>query len=355
MHTVLITGAAGYVGAMLVRAFAAREDVATVVGLDKEPLPKILSNEPKLVYLQMNTVDEWEEEVKKHSPDIVIHAAWHIREIYGNRKRTYAWNIEGSEKVFAFAFREPSVKRLVHFSTIASYGAFADNSLQHRYTEEEPFRESAYLYAEEKRIAEERLETLYKENARKDMSVSVVRPAAITGPCGRFLRIRLGLQSTLAGQMKGSWIYSIISAMVLLVPVTPKWLRQFVHEDDVVAIVERLSFGETAGSYEVFNLCPPGDPIRGKDMAKVVGKWMLPVHPRMVQLGYFAAWHLTQGKVPTAPGAWRSYSYPIAVDGSKVTRALGYEYRYTVFDALYYTDGTYEGQVPVELRRTKAS
>ena len=41
-HTVFITGAAGYVGAMLVRRFAARADVAGVVGLDKEPLPALL-------------------------------------------------------------------------------------------------------------------------------------------------------------------------------------------------------------------------------------------------------------------------------------------------------------------------
>jgi hypothetical protein len=41
------------------------------------------------------------------------------------------------------------------------------------------------------------------------------------------------------------------------------------------------------------------------------------------------------------------------VDGSKVTRALGYEYKHAGFDAFYYTDGEYEKFVPAEMRRKK--
>jgi hypothetical protein len=73
----------------------------------------------------------------------------------------------------------------------------------------------------------------------------------------------------------------------------------------------------------------------------------------MVRFPFFVFWHLTRGKIPTGKGAWKSYSYPIAVDGSKVTRVLGYEYQYAPFDAFYYTDGAYEYAVPVEARRPK--
>lgn len=352
-HTVLITGAAGYVGTMLVQRFARREDVKTIIGLDKEPVPELIKDESKLVYLQMNTADEWEDLVRAYEPDIIIHAAWQIREIYGNRPLSWKWNIDGSEKVFRFATEHAFVKRLIHFSTVASYGAFKDNTLDHYFTEEEPFRKSVYLYAEEKRIAEEKLEEVYKNRSR-DLSVSIVRPAAITGPRGRFMRIRFGLQATLAGHMKKeSWVHRIVTAMVSFVPVTPKWVRQFIHEDDVVGIIERLSFGEEVKGYEIFNICPPGDPVYGKDMAKAVGKKTLPVFPWMVQLPFFVFWHLTRGKIPTGPGAWRSYSYPILVDGKKVTTLLNYPYAYSGWDAFYYTNGEYESYVPEELRRTK--
>jgi nucleoside-diphosphate-sugar epimerase len=354
-HTLLITGAAGYVGTMLVEKFAKRDDVERIIGLDKEPVPDVLKNEPKLVYMQLNTADEWHAAAAEYNPDIVIHTAWQIREIYADRALTWKWNIDGSDKVFDFAFSSPNVKRLIHFSTVSSYGAFPENTLEHRYTEDEPFRKSEYLYAEEKRISEEHLEEKYAaaEKAGSSVSVAVVRPAAITGPRGRYMRIRFGLQAALSGQLKDSFSYRMVSAMVSFVPVTPKWLRQFIHEDDVVDLIETLAFTEPKGKYEVFNICPPGDVVLGKDMAKAVGKKVLPLYPWMIRIPFFILWHLTRGKIPTGPGAWRSYAYPIAVDGSKLTREYGYTYAYGSLDAFYYTDGRYESFVPKESLRPK--
>lgn len=349
-HTVLITGAAGYIGTMLVEHFAKRDDVERVIGIDKEPIPDSIRALPNLVYHRTNTADDWEEKVRAEHPDIVVHTAWQIREMYGCQDLEWEWNIGGSDKVFDFAFGNPEVKRLIHFSTVASYGAYPDNSVDHRYTEDEPFRKMDYLYSEEKRVAEEHLKEKY-EKSDKHVAVAIIRPAAITGPRGRYMRIRFGLQSALAGQLKDSIVYRLVSAMVSFVPVTPKWLRQFVHEDDVVNIIGRLAFGASVGQYEAFNLCPPGDVVRGPDMAKAVGKRTLSVSPWMVRLAFFVFWHLTRGKIPTGKGAWKSYSYPIAVDGSKVTRVLGYEYQYAGPDAFQYTDGEYESFVPEELRR----
>lgn len=354
-ETILITGAAGYIGAMLVEQFAKRADVERIIGIDKEPMSESFRNEPKLIYLHLNTADDWEEQARTYHPTLVIHTAWQIREMYGDQAMQWQWNIGGSDKVFDFALGEPSVERFIHFSTVASYGAFPTNTLAHRYVENEPFRKTNYLYAEEKRIAEEHLKEKYEESDKR-VSVAVVRPAAITGPRGRFMRIRFGLQASLSGSLKGqgSFLYELISLWVSWVPVTPKWLRQYIHEDDVTGIIERLSFGEKVGGYEVFNICPPGPVVLGADMARAVGKRMLPIYPWMVRLAFFWMWHLTRGKIPTSPGSWKGYSYPIAVDGSKVTRVLGYQYRYNGPDAFQYTNGECESYVPEEKRRHKA-
>lgn len=354
-HSVLITGAAGYVGGMLVRAFAERDDVEQVVGIDKEPKPDFLEDITKLTYYQVDVADEWEEQAENHRPDIVIHTAWDIRAAYGHPELTWRGNVEGSDKVFEYAFTHKEVRRLIHFSTVASYGSFPTNRIEDRFTENEPFRKTDYLYAEEKRIVEEHLKARYERYAggRPDLSVVTVRPAAITGPRGRFMRIRFGLQAALSGQLKGAFIYKVIKAFVAFVPVTPAWARQFIHEDDIVGIVEHLAFGEPVGSYEVFNLCPPGPVIRGADMARAVGKRTFPVAPWMVRTAFFFFWHLSRGKVPTARGSWKGYSFPIVVDGSKVTGKLGYTYKHGGYDAFHYTNGIYEYAVPVELRRTK--
>jgi nucleoside-diphosphate-sugar epimerase len=350
-HTILITGAAGYVGAMLVAQLARRGDVAKIIGLDKEPVPELIAGESKLVYLQCNTADAWEDQVSSHQPDVVVHAAWQIREIYADRALTWRWNIDGSDRVFKYALATNGVKRLIYFSTVASYGSLPENTVEHRYAESEPFRESEYLYAEEKRIAEQHLKDLYAQRSNKNIAVSIIRPAAITGPRGRFMRIRFGLQAALSGQLRDSAAYGLITKLVSFVPVTKKWCRQFVHEDDIADMVELLALGPVSHGYEAFNAAPPGPVVRGADMARAVGKRLIRVHPQLVRLAFFFFWHLTRGKIPTGPGAWRGYSYPIVVDGTKITKQYGFKYSRDSYDAFYNTNGRYESFVPEDARR----
>lgn len=354
-HTLFITGGAGYVGAMLCNDFASRPDVKTIIALDKEVRPDLLNapmcaHPEKIIWIDANTADDsWQDTVKAHNPDIIIHTAWQIREMYGNQKTQWQWNIDGSDKVFDLAFSLPSVKKLIHFSTVSSYGAFPSNTLEHRFLESEPFRKTDYLYAEEKRIAEEHLKEKYEAAAPtmvapaavKRPQVFIVRPAAITGPRGRYMRIRFGLQAALSGQLKENFIHRLISTMVSFVPVTKKWARQFIHEDEIEAIVEKLAFSDIKGEYEIFNACPPGAIVTGKDMAHAVGKKAIPIHPYLIRSAFFVMWHISRGRVPTSRGGWKSYSYPIIVDGSKVTKDLGYTYIYPSKEAFVKKEGKY--------------
>ena len=345
-HTVFVTGAAGYIGTMLVQLIAARPDVVRVIGLDKEPLPELVKDEPKLTYIMANTADAtWREQVAKFAPDIVIHTAWQIREMYGKQREQWRWNVDGSDNIFDLAFSTPSVKKLIYFSTVASYGAFPRNTTDHFYTEDEPFRQTDYLYAEEKRVVEEHLRVRYlaAKSHGSVPQVFIIRPAAITGPRGRYTRIRFGLQSALSGSLKGqkSKLYDLISLMVSWVPATPKWLRQYVHEDDIADVVSLFAFEKLAGEYEAFNVAPPGDVVFGRDMAAAVGKRILPVRPWMVRLAFFIMWHLTRGRIPTSRGSWKGYSYPIAVDGSKLTKMYGYQYKWQSKEAFVKKEGRY--------------
>ena len=352
-HVVFVTGAAGYIGAMLVQLIAARSDVAKVIGLDKESVPELIEHESKLTYIQANTADiaAWSDQVAKLAPDVVIHTAWQIREMYGKQREQWRWNVTGSDNIFELALTLPSVKKLIYFSTVASYGAFPSNTVDHFYKEDEPFRQTDYLYAEEKRVVEEHLRSRYLA-AKQHGSVPqvfIIRPAAITGPRGRYTRIRFGLQSALSGSLKGqkSKLYDLISLMVSWVPATPKWLRQYVHEDDIADVVTLFAFQDLAGEYEAFNVAPPGDVVFGRDMAAAVGKRILPVRPWMVRLAFFVMWHLTRGRVPTSRGSWKGYSYPIAVDGSKLTKLYGYQYKWPSKEAFVKKEGRYMKYVQV--------
>ena len=356
--TLFITGAAGYVGAMLCEQFSKRSDVDKIVALDIESKPELLEGNSKIVWIDANTSDgSWQDKVGKNNPDIVIHPAWQIREMYGKKETQWKWNVDGSNDVFDFAFSTKSVSKLIYFSTASSYGAQKGNTLEHYFKEEEGFRDDDYLYALEKKKVEENLHDKWTEAKKEDNTtqVFIVRPAAITGPRGRYMRIRFGLQAALGGQLKETFIHRMVTFLVSYVPATPMWCRQFIHEDDVTDIVELLSFEELKGEYEVFNITPPGKPVLSHEMAEAVGKKVLPIRPWMARIAFFFFWHLTRGRIPTSRGGWRFYSYPVVLDGTKLTRQYNYQYKYIAGDAFRYTDGRYEKYVPKELRKHKTN
>ena len=350
-RVLLVTGAAGYIGSMLCDQFSRRGDVAKIIALDKDERPQLLCGNEKIIWQTANTADDnWEEEAASHRPDTIIHAAWEIREMYGDRGRGERWNVEGSRRVFAFAFRHAYVQNLIHFSTAAVYGASSDNTISHRFTEDEPTREEVYSYAREKIASERNLRELFEQSSSHRPTVSVVRPAAITGPYGRFGRVRFGLQAALSGKLSGNIFYRMVSLLLSFVPATPWWARQFVHEDDVTDIITMLTFDNAIRhQYEVFNLAPPGAPVLAPHMAHVVGKRTLPVQPWMVRIMFFIFWHLSRGKIPNGPGVWRFYSYPIVLDGKKLTDMYGYHYQRRSLEAFSSTHGRYEKRyVPKE-------
>lgn len=355
-RTVFLTGGAGYVGEMLCEQLGKRDDVRRIIALDKEPQTEYSKQLPKLTYIQQNMADDgWQDEAAKYEPDTVIHTAWQIRAMYGQADEQWRWNVTGSDKVFDFALSQPSVTKLVYFSTASSYSARADNSFDHHFTEEEGFRDDTYIYAHEKKVVEEHLTEKYLQ-AKKEGGVvpqiTVVRPAAITGPRGRFMRIRFGLQSALQGNLKGGFINRIITLLTSFVPATRGWVRQFIHEDDVNDAVLSFIFRDHDWEYEVFNLTPDSEPVLARDMARAVGKRILPIRPWMARFAFWFFWHTTRGRIPTSPGSWRFYSYPLLMSGKKLKSV--YECRYSSKDAFRYTDGRYEDWVPPESKKPKA-
>lgn len=353
-HTVFVVGT-GYVGEMLCDQFAKRDDVARIIALDKEPQSDFLKEVPKLTYIHANMADDgWQGQVHEYAPDIIVHTAWQIRALYGRSNEQWRWNVGGSDKVFDFAFTTPSVAKLIYFSTAASYSARVDNTFTHRFTEAEGFRDDDYIYAHEKKVTEERLLTRY-ERAQADggqvPQVFIVRPAAITGPRGRYMRIRFGLQSALQGNLTGGVVNRIVTALTSFVPAPPGWVRQFIHEDDVTDAVAHLAFDEVSGAYEAYNLTPESEPVYPTDMARAVGKRVMPIRPWMVRLAFWFFWHATRGRIPTCPGSWRFYSYPVLMSGEKL--ATIYTCAHTSKDAFQYTDGRYASFVPEEARREK--
>jgi nucleoside-diphosphate-sugar epimerase len=165
---VLITGAAGYVGSILINALESIDEVDAIVGIDLKPKPDRLAGAKKVAWIQGDvSTDDWQAAARDHRIDAVVHLAFQIRQLYGRRKGIQRrWNVEGACKVIAFALGEPSVRRLIHFSTVTAYGAHKNNSVAERLREKAPLTECDYRYGSHKREIEQLLEDAHATSPR---------------------------------------------------------------------------------------------------------------------------------------------------------------------------------------------
>jgi UDP-glucose 4-epimerase len=324
---VLVTGAAGYVGSILFEMLQGTDVVAGIVGIDLKPRPDRLAGHTKLTWIQADvSTDDWQAAAREHGVDAVVHLAFQIRQLYGHREATQRrWNIEGARKVFAFALGEPSVRRLIQFSTVTAYGAQASNSLANLFRESAALRERDYLYGSHKREIEGLLEEAHAASDQRT-HVVVLRCASISGPYGRFALGRFGIVSTLTG----------------LLPFLPcgrsDFGRQYLHEDDVGAIVAMLLTAPAKEGYQVFNASPE-DYLTADNLAALLRKRTVLLPPTLLRGLFALCWHASRGRIPTPRAAWKLVTFPIAVDGSFLTRTYGYRYRFTSAEALMARSG----------------
>jgi nucleoside-diphosphate-sugar epimerase len=326
---VLITGAAGYIGTMLIERLAYSDDIDAIYAIDVRAHPARCADHDRLHWIRADVADdEWIPRVDGKVIDVVIHCAYQIRELYGGkRKQQERWNIDGARKVFEFALASPSVRRIVHLSTVSAYGALPANSLDSLFTEESPLSEDVYLYGVQKKRVENLLWHMFRR-LRPPAHVVVLRLASVSGPRGRFGLNRYGLLSTIGGRFP------------FLVCGRPDWGRQYLHEDDLIDLLSTFVHLPPATGYQVFNVSPP-DFLDATSIGRLFNKRVVPLPPLLLRALFSLLWHGTRGAVTTPAGAWKFLSYPIRVDGSRLQQAHGFEYRYSSLEALMAREGRY--------------
>lgn len=232
---VVVTGAAGFLGAAVAAACLARGD--QVVGIDLATTDPAPGPGRRWVSGDISRAGPWESALV--GADLVVHTAAIVTED-GNRDRFDAVNVTGTRRVCAAA-AAAGVRRVVHLSSIVVYGdRFTPGSLRR---ETDPVVPTGGPYTDTKIASEHAALAVAAEDG---LAVTIVRPGDVIGP-----RSVPWVLRPLALLRSGRFV--LVDG--------GRWPLSPIHVDDVVAGILRAADAEVAVG-RTYNLAGPPVPAR---------------------------------------------------------------------------------------------
>lgn len=181
--TVLVTGASGYVGRLVVAALAdaapREKGSGTIVATDVHAVAK-RDRVPGVVYERLDITDaeRLRQLLEEHRVDTLVHLAAIVTPRPGDtREMHYAVDVEGTENVLS-ACVAAGVRKLVYTSSGAAYGYHAENPPMLREDDELRGNEE-FAYAWHKRLVEGRL--AHYADAHPELEQLVFRVSTVLG------------------------------------------------------------------------------------------------------------------------------------------------------------------------------
>ncbi|HKJ09129.1 MAG TPA: NAD-dependent epimerase/dehydratase family protein [Gammaproteobacteria bacterium] len=304
---ILVTGSSGHLAAALLPRLCDEPGVEAVSGLDLRPAR---FSHPRFTALQADVRSARVREIMD-GHDVLIHLAFVVmRGDLGRARHDRALmrdiNVHGSHNVFQAAARA-GVRRLVHLSSAAVYGAWPDNP--ERIDESRPLRPNpGFAYGEDKVAVEHALDAL--EAAYPQMQVVRLRPHAILGPNALPL-LRFLLRQPSYPRLP-----------------EPQPLTQCVWEDDVATAVLQALDADATGA---FNLA--AEPaLAFRDLQRYGHRWAVPVPFVVVRTLLRGLWPLTGA---AGEPAWvEAMRWSLALDCRRARDRLAWQPRLSVYDCV---------------------
>jgi nucleoside-diphosphate-sugar epimerase len=317
MTTVAVTGATGIFGKALCALLQADDTVERIIGVARSPFDPGRHGWTKMVFRSADVQDPDALDDAFAGADVVCHLAFAVLSKGAAEERIRRVNVDGSRNVFDAAARA-GVHRIVYASSVAAYGAHADNPVPIR--ESHPTRgNEGFYYSEHKAQVEEILDEF--EAANPGVEVARIRPCVVVGPNSVDL-FRGPLPVPVAG--------------LLLSPLVPWPLPdpgaapfQLVHEDDVAEVFRlAITAPSVSGAYNLAG----GGTIRFDDLARALGSIRVPVPAGILKRMVDAAHRI---RVSPADGGWVDIvQHPIILDTTRTREGLGWVPAYDTRTAL---------------------
>ncbi|MEZ4222019.1 MAG: SDR family oxidoreductase [Polyangiaceae bacterium] len=299
---VLVTGAAGYVGRLVVAALAKHDDVAAVVALDVAPTPDA-ERAAGVSYVEMSVCDDGLSAlVKEHAIDTIVHLASVLRPPKdAGDDLAYRVDVLGTRNVLDAALAG-GVQKLVVTSSGAAYGYHADNP--NWLDEEDPVRGNAeFAYSHHKRLIEEMLAEARAQHP--ELKQLIFRPG------------------TVLGHTVNSPVTDLFERPVMLGILGSPSPFVFIWDEDVVECIIRGVLGDQTG---IYNLAGDGA-LTPREIARVLHKPFVPV-PAAV-LGAALGLLRRLGKSSYGPEQVKFLQYRPVLSNARLKHEFGYEPKLT--------------------------
>ena len=296
---VAVTGASGYIGSRLIRQIQSSENVEFVLAMDIRPPDVDYSD--RVTFVQHDIGDPFPDLFADHRIGSVVHLAYLLNP--GRRREvSRRVNVTGTDNVLD-ACAAADVRHVLYLSSTSVYGAHPDNP--DFLTEDHPVRPiPGFLYSEDKIESESRLAEFAARNP--SVTVTVLRGCPVLGP---------NSNNFISNAFRKPLLPSIAGA-------DPD--MQFLHEDDLVAILAACLDRMPSGTY---NIAGNGT-LKWSEMAAKMDS-------RVVTLPYFAwygltsiAWRLRIQSDSRACGL-DFIRHRWTVDTRKLSAELGFRPKYT--------------------------
>ncbi len=302
---ILITGLSSHWGGRLAQALERDPEVETIVGVDSED-PRHELQRTEFVRVQIDDV-LLRRIISAAAIDTVVDTRLIIDPLSAPLEQAHEVNVIGTRALVA-ACSDPGspVRKLVFKSSAQYYGCGQDDPA---FFGEEMSRASPPKTAIEHDVVQAEATLAELAAARPLVTVTVLRMADAVGPAVR------GSQPALLG----------LPIVPAILGFDPRW--QFVHEDDVIGVLEHATREELPG---VFNVA--GDGVLSlSEIASLLGKPLLPVLPPWGTV--LAAAQLRRLGLRIPVEMLRQLRFGRGLDNRKL-KSTGYAYGYTSREAV---------------------
>ncbi len=294
----LVTGAAGYIGGRLIEALWRQDWVERIVGTDIHPP---LKTYPKCTFDIRDVRHSMDDILSAEGIDTIVHTAYVLPPIH-DKKLMEDINKGGTRNVLSAAERF-NIRQVLYTSSSTAYGFHPDNDVP--LTEDSPLRGNDDMtYAKNKKEIEWLMADFIRANP--GIRVSIVRPCFVVGP---------GFQNPMARHL--------LKKLAMIPANTRPW--QFVHEDDLIAVMALLLEKRISG---IFNVAAEGT-LTFEEMIRMLGNVPLPLPWSVIYPLNQLAWLMRLRFLTEFPSpAMRMMVEPWIADSEKLKRETGYRFQY---------------------------